>query len=178
MNCRRCDAIIPDHATACPACGRPRTGTARRTTPVLTVIRFSDFLVFLAVVLNVVIVYTASHYCVSYEAGIFYEKTVMYYYFPILKLIDTVSIVFLFLCTALAAAAHYHMKHERRLGLILMLTLHALMLLWLIGYPVLIYLITGIVTYILYFTMVQTTLYFAFSAFFSLYLIRSNTFLV
>ena len=177
MICKRCDSLIPDDASQCPACGRPFNRAIKRKNPLATVIRLSDCLVLLMTVLNGVLALTASHFTLSTENGIFYEKMVMYYYFPILEWTDFASEIALLIALGLSAVAHFWLRRERRAGLVLIIALHAFNLLWAVGYPVFVYLLTGIVTPILGFTMVQATVYFGCAAFSSLYLIRSNAFL-
>lgn len=176
MICKHCNSIVSEWESECSVCGRSLSNSGKGKDYLITVIRMSDLLIFLMTVLNGILVITASHYTLSTENGIFYEKMVVYYYYPTLRWMDLASEIALLIVLALSAASHYMMKRERRAGLRLMIGLHIFTLVWSIEYPILIYMITRIVSPILTFTVIQIAVYAVLAFLLSWYFIRSNRF--
>lgn len=166
MVCKKCEAVIPDNALKCPACGtRTINMKISRGAKLLAFSAISaDALSFLMGIINICVLISSAHYVTDLEGFFFLKNQQMYLMYPALPKIDILFGILVLLLPFLSAFSRRKMKYFERSGLILITAVHIATLLWGILYLVLCRYITGIVSPITTFCIWQAVVFAVLSA--------------
>ena len=166
MVCKKCEAVIPDNALKCPACGmRTINQKIRRSAKLLVFSAISaDALSFLMGIINVCILISSAHYVTDLEGFFFSKNQQMYIMYPDLPKLDILFGILVLLLPVLSMFARRKMKYYEKSALIFMTAVHIATLLWGILYLVLCRHITGIVSPVTTFCIWQAVVFAVLSA--------------
>ena len=177
MICRKCQNELPAGTHICPVCGmRMAPKVSWRIRLLRHSILATDILAIAMILINAYLLVTAAHYAVDLSHGLWYVQQGMYYLYPSLRIVDIAFGIFLMVFSVLSVMARYRMNQARRRGFVLMIVTHVCLLAWGVGYPLVTYAITGIISPLLTFCLIQNLLFAIVSAIITVYLGRSGRF--
>ena len=177
MICRKCQNEIPDGTRICPVCGMRMV---HKVSWKIRLLRHSilatDILATAMILINAYLLVTAAHYAVDLSNGLWFVQQGMYYLYPSLRTVDIAFGILLVAFSVSSVMARYWMNQARRSGFVLMIITHICLLAWGVGYPLVTYAITGIISPLFTFCLIQNVLFAMLSAIITVYLGRSGRF--
>ena len=177
MICKKCDTVLLDNPDFCPICGNQTKPQKRRKNPLKLLIKISDLFAIAMNAVNIYLVVTAAHYATNLSYGLWFAKERMYVLYPALIPTDIIFCILYLILPILTSLSHYFLKKLQRKGMLLTIGATYAIVLCSALYPIITQSITGIQSPVLYFCMIQITLYFIFITAFSAYLIKSKRFI-
>lgn len=128
-------------------------------------------------VLNGFFLITASHYTVEYSYGILINKLLTYQIHPVMEAVDIVFGLLLIVIVLMVLFSSYRMIKIDERGYALMIYTDCAIVLWSVLYPWITHAITGILTPMLVFCIIQVLVFIAISVALTIYLLKENYFI-
>ncbi len=175
MTCIRCENELPENTKICPVCGElldPQELAQIRTAKFI--VWLSDFLSLIMSGINIFILATSSHYVNFLQGGLWNAKKLAYHVQPGMKLVDALSAMLLLGVLIIFTIARYHMYRERKIGMKLMIISYGCHLLWTALYLVFCFAVTGVLSFVLPFSIIQMAVFFVFAVALSVFFIKSK----
>lgn len=156
MFCPNCRAKIPDDAEICPICNKSTDKPVRkRFNRLKFLVIFSDYFTLVANAINIVLLITASHYAQNLEYGLFFTRIIRYNIDPAIITADIIFGILFLILPIFSSLGHYYMKKLRKFGLIMATCASGAVALCTMLYPFTLFFLTGILSPVLHFMIVQ-----------------------
>lgn len=140
----------------------------------MTVVAIHSAAAHLMNLINLFLLATASHYTIDFTYGILLNKLLVYESHPWFEALDLLFALFLTGITACVIISQGYVKKDEEKGIYLAIGTDIAIVLWSILYPFLSLLITGIVSPMLTFCIIQILVYIAISIFTSVYFLKAS----
>ncbi len=174
MICNRCNNYVFDDAEVCPICGNIiEIEKSRRIIIAPYVMTAADLLVIIMSFINAIVLILSVHYAVDLNTGTDYSH-LEYLFIPLMPTIDVIFGLALIPLPLLSIAGKYEMRKVNAAGLTKMTIAHCALFVWSVTYPVLCFIVTGIVSPLWIFTLCQIAVYTLLSAATLIYLWSSR----
>ncbi len=175
MICNNCRSLLKDDPEICPICGAcPDKIVRKKFNPYKFIVSVSDILALIMNGINIYLLLSSAHYAEHLANGLFYAKQVAYIRYPTLIPIDILFGICLLVLPIITTLSHYWLKKRQNKGLFLTIAGTGAITAWSILYPIATYTITDIRSPIIYFWMVQITLYIIITVAFSAYFLKHD----
>ncbi len=176
--CRKCFTSLPDGVNACPVCGLSRANISKRTGRISkTLLYVLNILSFLVLFFDFIINITAGYYSTDYTNGILLAKLYAYNYCPALEVVDIIFYALYLISFALVDVAMHDLSKMRYRGLISLAIGNCACLFVTLSYPLLIYVLSGLMTPMIYATISISVIYTLLASVITIRTFKLNTFI-
>ena len=124
--------------------------------------------------LNAYILISASHYTENFEYGILINQALAYITYPDLKTVDILFGILLVTISLGIIMSRYYIRLDDNRGVYLAIICNAVILLWTLIYPLIVKLITGIISPVSVFFIVQASVFAVISVTLSILMLKEN----
>ena len=124
--------------------------------------------------LNAYILISASHYTEDFTYGILVNQALGYLTYPALKVVDILFGILLLAISVGVVMSRYYIRQDDNVGVYLAICCNAAILLWTLIYPLIVKLITGIISPVSVFFIVQASVFAVISVTLSILMLKEN----